>query len=66
MPPRIISEGKDGVGWVMDDSPAQLNAFTSEMMADLRRVIERFGADDGLRAVVLRRPETRPSPPALT
>jgi enoyl-CoA hydratase len=53
-PPRIVATEEDGVGWVVFDNPAHLNAFTPEMMADLHEAIERFDADDNVRVVVLR------------
>ena len=53
-PPRIVAKEEDGVGWVVFDNPAHLNAFTPEMMADLHGTIERFEADDTVRVVVLR------------
>jgi enoyl-CoA hydratase len=51
---RLVAERKDGVGWILFDNPRRLNALTPAMLADFRRTIDEFAADDEIRVVVLR------------
>ncbi|MGK9231366.1 enoyl-CoA hydratase/isomerase family protein [Inquilinus limosus] len=47
-------EIEDGVGTVVMDRPDRHNAFDEHVIADLTAAFARFGADDSVRAVVLR------------
>jgi 2-(1,2-epoxy-1,2-dihydrophenyl)acetyl-CoA isomerase len=49
----IVFEAAEGVATITLNRPDVLNSFTRSMAAELRAAIERVGADDTLRAVVL-------------
>ena len=51
--PDILLETDGGVAIVTLNRPDVLNSFTRPMARELREAIERIGADDSLRAVVL-------------
>ncbi len=44
---------RDGVGWVTFNRPDSMNAFTAEMLTELRRVLDAAARDDAVRVVVL-------------
>jgi len=50
---QLVVEKKDGVGSIQFDNQARRNAMTFDMWSDLPKVLEDFGADDGVRCVVL-------------
>jgi enoyl-CoA hydratase/carnithine racemase len=50
---QIRYEVAGGVATVTLDRPAQLNALTMTMLAELREVFDRIDADDGVRAVIV-------------
>jgi enoyl-CoA hydratase len=51
---RVISERRDGVGWVIFDHTARRNAITAEMWDAIPPIMSDFGADPSVRVVVMR------------
>lgn len=49
----ILSETRNGVGWLTLNRPDRLNALTGEMTARLADLVQEMGDDDGVRCVVL-------------
>lgn len=53
MEPNILVKTEGGVGIITLNRPKALNALNSELLKELIETLERFDADDGIRAVVL-------------
>ena len=52
---KLIAEKKpDHIVWVTLNRPEALNALHSDLMTELREVIEDAGTDDDVRVVVIR------------
>jgi len=49
----VTYETDDGAAWIQLDRPDALNALNRPLLADLEAAIERAGADDDVRAIVL-------------
>lgn len=49
----LLTETRDGVMTVTLNRPERLNAFTTQMMVDLLRLLDAIDADDDVRAVVV-------------
>jgi len=54
MPGKVRSEVEGAVGWVIFDHPERRNAISQNMWGELAETIDRFGADDSVRVVVMR------------
>ena len=52
--PRVASVVESGVGWIVFDNPARLNAMTLGMWASIAAVADRFEADPAVRVVGMR------------
>lgn len=51
---KILAEIREGVGWLTINNPERRNAISLEMWDAMRQAVEAFGADPGVRCVVLR------------
>ncbi|MBW2267266.1 MAG: enoyl-CoA hydratase/isomerase family protein [Deltaproteobacteria bacterium] len=51
---KLIREQRDHIVWITLNRPEALNALHSELMVELRAVIEDAGVDDDVRVVVIR------------
>ena len=54
MPGKVRSEVDGSVGWVVFDHPERRNAISQNMWGELAEAIDRLGADDSVRVVVMR------------
>lgn len=52
--PEIVTEVRDGVGWVTMSNPARRNALSTAMLATLESAVREMDLDPGMRTVVLR------------
>ncbi len=50
---RMTAEKKDGIGWMIFNNPARLNAVSLDMWQAVPKIIEDFAADDEVRVVVV-------------
>jgi enoyl-CoA hydratase/carnithine racemase len=50
---KIISEKRDGVGWVTINNPERRNAISLDMWEAMGAAFDDFAADDGVRCVVM-------------
>jgi len=51
---RVHAERDGRIGWIVFDHPERRNAMSANMWGELARGLERFGADDAIRVVVMR------------
>ena len=49
----IQTEVKNGIGYLTFNRPKALNAFNNEMMYECMSAMDRFSADDGVKAVIV-------------
>ena len=49
----IVTTIEDGVGYLIFNRPRALNAFNNEMMHECMAAMDRFGADDAVKAVIV-------------
>jgi enoyl-CoA hydratase len=51
---EILSTRRGSVGQILINRPRALNALTGPMFAEIGRILDRWGSDDGIEAVVVR------------
>ncbi len=51
---RMRAEAGDGIGWLIFDNPARLNAMSTEMNRAIPIIVDAFAADPDIRVVVMK------------
>ena len=51
---RMAAHSQDGVGWMIFNQPARLNALSLDMWRGITDILAAYSADDGVRVVVMR------------
>jgi enoyl-CoA hydratase/carnithine racemase len=51
---QLIAEAEEGIGWLTFNRPERHNALSQEMVRALPEALERFGASDEVRVVVMK------------
>lgn len=51
---RVDGQIQDGIGWIIFNNPAKMNALSAEMMAEVAHLVKAFEADPLVKVVVMR------------
>ena len=49
----ILTRIEDGVGYLTFNRPKTLNAFNNELMHETMAAVDRFAADDAVKAIIV-------------